>query len=118
MNTIKNILYTILMGLVFLGAMLIGTQANAQMEQGYPTYKEQDRDKAYVASALVDADKVILHKEKSATKYGTSKTLYYRMRIVSKKGNYDVDVQMMYDKGVLIGAYIMRGSKDIHIYEL
>ena len=30
METIKNILYTILMGLVFLGAMLIGTQANAQ----------------------------------------------------------------------------------------
>mgnify|MGYP001275345516 FL=1 len=30
MNTIKNILYTILMGLVFLGSMLIGTQANAQ----------------------------------------------------------------------------------------
>ena len=30
METIKNILYTILMGLVFLGSMLIGTQANAQ----------------------------------------------------------------------------------------
>ena len=30
MNTIKNILYTILMTLVFLGGLLIGTQANAQ----------------------------------------------------------------------------------------
>jgi hypothetical protein len=41
MNTIKNILYTILMGLVFLGAMLVGTQANAQSWDGTHIYAPQ-----------------------------------------------------------------------------
>ena len=41
MNTIKNILYTILMGLVFLGSMLIGTQANAQSWDGTHIYAPQ-----------------------------------------------------------------------------
>lgn len=41
MNTIKNILYTILMGLVFLGGLLIGTQANAQSWDGTHIYAPQ-----------------------------------------------------------------------------
>lgn len=41
MNTIKNILLALLGGLVFLGAMLIGTQANAQSWDGTHIYAPQ-----------------------------------------------------------------------------
>ena len=41
MNTIKNILLALLGGLIFLGAMLVGTQANAQSWDGTHIYAPQ-----------------------------------------------------------------------------
>jgi len=99
----------IIIGILLL--LMLGYTANAQ------SIAEQNRDKNYVMSVIGEADRVIIHSEKSVLRYGDSETFYYTMRIVSKKSTYDVEVQIYYLKGQLAGVWVMKNGYDIYVNE-
>ena len=94
-----------------LSLLMLGYTANAQ------SIAEQNRDKEYIMSVISEADRVIIHPEKSALRYGDSVNLYYKMRVISKKSTYDVDVQLYYLKGKLSGVWVMKNGYDLYVNE-